>query len=256
MQENTKHIVDAWNMKARNYPRFKTPAKDTLEILDFFRANGANFDSKSIIDIGCGNGRFSLVLYKEAKEVLGVDSAQEMLNFLQEDANALGANNISTACAKWEDFTPTQTFDIAFASMTPAMNNKQGVQKALEICKECFCYVGWGRYREAPFTNAILQEHNLELLLPTGLPEVLKWLGELNYKTPPHKFMESSFLHKSSVEKTIEDMIFNVRVHNGVPNEKLIAKYVRSQAKNGEVCYTHKREIGIAYIAKDSLTLR
>lgn len=253
MQTNNQHIVDAWNMKARNYPRFKTPANDTLEIIDFFRTNGADFKDKSIIDIGCGNGRFSLVLYNEAREVVGVDSAEEMLKFLQEDANELGANNISTICSKWEDFTPTKNFDIAFASMTPAMNNKQGVKKALEICKECFCYVGWGRYREAPFASAILQEHNLTLELPTGLPQVLEWLNELGYKIPPHKFMESSFVHKSSIEKTIEDMIFNVRVHNGVPNEKLITEYVRSQAKNGEVSYTHKREVGIAYIAKDSL---
>ena len=247
-----KHIADVWNMKARNYPRFKTPAKDTLEFLDFFRANGADFTNKHIIDIGCGNGRFSLALYTEAKEITGVDCAEEMLKFLQEDASELGGDNIHTICAKWEDFTPTKRFDIAFASMTPAMNNKQGFKKALEMCKECFCYVGWGRYRESPFASAILQKHNLELELPTGLPEVLQWLDELGYKIPPHKFMESSFLHTSSVEKAIEDMIFNVRVHNGVPNEKLIAEYVRSHAQNGEVSYTHKREIGIAYIAKDS----
>ena len=108
-----------WNLKAKQFPRFVKDAPDTLEILEFLRASGACFEGKSLIDIGCGNGRFALQLAPQVREIVGFDTSDVMLSALLEDAARLGLGNVKTLQGDWQDFIPPKTFDIAFASMTP-----------------------------------------------------------------------------------------------------------------------------------------
>lgn len=61
---------EIWDEKAKTFERFKQNNSDTLEILNFFKEFGVNFNNKSIIDIGCGNGRFALELANSANSVL------------------------------------------------------------------------------------------------------------------------------------------------------------------------------------------
>ena len=142
LNKNAKAI---WERKAQTFPRFLSEASDTLEIMRFFRENGADFRGKSTIDIGCGNGRFTFQLVKEAKSVLAVDISQKMLENLEADAKTLGLSNITTIQSAWEDFSANEKFDIALASLTPALNNEEGLIKAMGLFSEYFCYVGWGR---------------------------------------------------------------------------------------------------------------
>lgn len=247
------NMQEIWNAKAKTFPRFRENASDTLEILAFLRQNGAKFRDKNIIDIGCGNGRFALELAKEAKMVYATDISNTMLENLAIDAEELGLGNIKTFQSSWDSFkiekikTP---LDIAFASMTPALNNKEGFFKALHCAKEGLCYVGWGRVRKSGFLDEILSEHNLKLELPVGLPNVLEWLKEEGWREPPFIYMSNGYEYRSDIEKAINDIKWHISVHNGTPNEVLVESFVLKNAKNGEISYFQEREIGIAYIAR------
>ncbi|CAM2905304.1 class I SAM-dependent methyltransferase [Helicobacter burdigaliensis] len=245
-----EEIKQAWNLKAKNFPRYKEGQKDNLEILQFFRDCGVDFKDKTILDIGCGNGRFSLELAKEAKEILGLDISSAMIEALQEDAKKMDFFNIKTKISTWEDFVIEKPFDIAFASMTPALNNKKNFLKALESYSFGLCYVGWGRVRKSSFLEGILKEHGLNLELPVGLPNVLSWLEELGVKTPPFVYKQSNFRHTKDIQKAILDAEFAIRVHGGEANKNLIEDYVKALAKEGKVVYEEEREIGLAFIAK------
>lgn len=246
-----KQTKEFWDKKANTYPRFSNNAKDSLEILAFFKDNGADFKDKVILDIGCGSGRFSLELAKEAKSVYGLDISSKMLEHLKEDAKEYGFTNLTLLQSSWQDFNPQSLgvdFDYVFASMTPALNSKESFLKALEIPKTALCYVGWGRERSCEFLDAIFKPHNTTLQLPFGLPNVLQWLEEENLPTPKHHYLENGYTYEADTQKAIEDIKWHISMHGGTPREDMIIEYVQSQQKNGSISYYHHREVGIAYI--------
>ncbi|PZT47437.1 hypothetical protein B6S12_08985 [Helicobacter valdiviensis] len=244
-----EEIRQAWNLKAKDFPRYQEGQKDNLEILQFFRDCGVDFKNKTILDIGCGNGRFSLELAKEAREILGLDISPMMIEILQEDAKSMGFLNIKTRVGTWEDYEIKHAFDYVFASMSPALNNKENFIKALSSCTVGLCYVGWGRVRKSSFLEGILKEHGLNLELPVGLPNVLSWLEELGMQAPPFLYKASTITKTSSVEKAILDAEFAIRVHGGKASMDLIRDYIKSLTKEESIIYKEEREIGLAFIA-------
>lgn len=246
-----KNAKAIWERKAQTFPRFLSESSDTLEIMRFFRENGADFRGKSTIDIGCGNGRFTFQLAKEAKSVLAVDISQKMLENLEADAKTLGLSNITTIQSAWEDFSANEKFDIALASLTPALNNEEGFIKAMGLFSEYFCYVGWGRVRRCTFMDEILKEHGVKLELPVGLPNVLKWLEKMGTKNVKHFYMKQDFTHKFNTKDEVAECIeWNIEAHSAVVDKQKVRDFVDKNAKGGKVTYTSEREVGIALIKR------
>lgn len=241
-----------WDKKAQTFPRFQKDTEDTLEILDFFRAQNVAFKDKTLLDIGAGNGRFALQLAFETKHIYATDISQTMLSHLQEDARGLGLENITTFVSSWEEFNIESLgeIDIAFASMTPALNNLAGFKKALGVGKEGLCYIGWGRVRESSFLDEIFAAHNIKVELPVGLPQALQWLKELGYKEPTYCYKEAGYTYKSDIQKAINDIKWHIEIHKGIPDMEKIQNYVESKQNNGVVSYEQKREVGICFIPR------
>lgn len=125
--------MNLWDKKAKTYARYQntlnTIQKQTFEYLQNLNIS---FQNKSIIDIGCGTGVWTLHLAKEAKEILALDSANTMLEILQEDAKKLNLNNIkceNLSFETWMQNNPNVKFDLAFLSMSPALQNEKDYTK-------------------------------------------------------------------------------------------------------------------------------
>lgn len=56
-----------------------------------------------VVDVGAGTGRFALALAPHAREVVAVDVSAGMLEVLRREADAVGATNIRTVQAAWEE---------------------------------------------------------------------------------------------------------------------------------------------------------
>lgn len=241
-----------WDRKARTFPLFQRNAKDTCEILDFFHSNGIDF-ACNILEIGCGNGRFSLELAFMAQHLFALDISSEMLRCLRHCAQDLGHQNITLFESSWENFSPSIALPIevemAFMAMTPAIHSKPMLHKALQSCLAYWCYIGWGRVRECEFLEEILNIHNVTLRLPVGLPDVLCWLDELGYH-PKFLYKEYHYTYKGSLQQTFESIQWHIHINGGTPNTELIEKYINKYAKNNQISYAHKREIGIASLLK------
>lgn len=238
-----------WNTKAKSFPRFKKEDKDILDAFDFFSKQGISFKDKMVVDIGCGTGRFAIKIAQEAKEVFALDISQKMLDLLKEDAKTYHLTNITTQVMDFNKEKWDKKVDIAFASMTPALNNKESFLKAYHSAKEAMCYIGWGRVRESEFLQEAFETHKLQLELPTGLPDVLKWLEEEKIGAT-YQYQDSNFFFEGNLEETVENIALFIKMHNQIPNIPLLEDFVKSKLKNNRIVYEQKREIGMACIKK------
>lgn len=241
-----------WNEKAKTFGRFKENDSETLEILNFFKKSGVNFKNKSIIDIGCGNGRFAIELAKDASRVLCLDISQNMLDDLHIDCKRLNVKNISIKCADFDEYHENlNSFDIVFAAMTPALNNEKNFLSALGLFKEYFCYVGWGRYRQDALTQEVLKAHGASLLLPKGLPDALKWLKNAKKSPISYRYFKRNFTKTLNLSDAITRTKIQCKMNlidvNDEISTKIISKY---KSTDNMVEITHSREIGAMVVGK------
>ncbi|MPP76599.1 methyltransferase domain-containing protein [Campylobacter jejuni] len=194
--------MNLWDKKAKTYARYQntlnTIQKQTFEYLQNLNIS---FQNKSIIDIGCGTGVWTLHLAKEAKEILALDSANTMLEILQEDAKKLNLNNIkceNLSFETWMQNNPNVKFDLAFLSMSPALQNEKDYTNFLNLAK-IKIYLGWAETRKVQRTKEEAIENAL-------------WHLSMN-KITTSKEAVSSFVENDIIE-TIESKIKLLIINN------------------------------------------
>ena len=65
----------------------------------------------SILDVGCGTGRYSNILAKKKNYVLGIDFSEKMINYARENAKLENLNNIDFKVISYQDFEYNKNFD-------------------------------------------------------------------------------------------------------------------------------------------------
>ncbi|ELP0365819.1 class I SAM-dependent methyltransferase [Campylobacter upsaliensis] len=155
--------MNLWDKKAKTYARF-SPTLNTIQKQSFeeFQKLGLDFKDKSVIDIGCGTGVWTLHLAFLAKEILALDNSKAMLEILQEDASKLGLSNIKSVNLSFEDFMRENAnlrFDIAFLSMSPALQNDY--KHFLNLAQKKI-YLAWADLRKSDFLDPIFKHFNTE----------------------------------------------------------------------------------------------
>lgn len=126
-----------WNSRAASFPRFEA-GDDNYEarMLRLARQNGVDFRNKSVLDVGCGSGMYTIRLAQEAASVTALGISDEMLRILMQDAANMGLANICPVRSDWEHFDSDERFQIVFASMVPALNDDAAREKLLRYALE------------------------------------------------------------------------------------------------------------------------
>ncbi|EAH8201100.1 class I SAM-dependent methyltransferase [Campylobacter lari] len=150
--------MNLWNKKAKSYARYSS---NLNEIQKATFAKLGSLQGKSVVDIGCGSGVWTLHLAQKAKDVLGVDSSSAMLEILQDDAKTHAISNIKTLNLDFENFYKDnkKKFDIAFLSMSPALQNEKDYQVFLNLASKKV-YLGWASRRKSSFLDPIFEHFN------------------------------------------------------------------------------------------------
>lgn len=90
-----------WDRRAERYAErvAGTAARDP-----FVRRTRRHVGAQTVVlDVGAGTGRFTVALAPHAREVVAVDASDGMLGVLRREAADLGAANIRTVQARWEE---------------------------------------------------------------------------------------------------------------------------------------------------------
>ncbi|MGH2328018.1 class I SAM-dependent methyltransferase [Campylobacter taeniopygiae] len=222
--------MNLWDKKAKNYARYGK--LNDIQKQTFEKLNELNIDftNKNIVDIGCGTGVWTLHLAQKAKSVLGVDNSKAMLEILQEDALKNNTNNVKTLHLDFESFYKEnqEKFDIAFLSMSPALQNENDFKAFLNLASQRI-YLGWADYRKSDFLDPIFKHFNTEF---KGFykKDLESFLLEKNINF--YKFVfDGTRIVERKREEAIENALWHLDI-NGVKADKDELKvFVKSDIK-------------------------
>lgn len=107
--------------------------RNLTEKRHLFRLISLN-ENMTVLDIGCGNGRWSIDFAKSCSYVLGIDISENLLNIAQNRSEKEGINNVDYVRSSAVDFCSDQKFDIIHIGGVLIYLNDEDVQKVLRNC--------------------------------------------------------------------------------------------------------------------------
>ncbi|MGH2268102.1 class I SAM-dependent methyltransferase [Campylobacter taeniopygiae] len=230
--------MNLWDKKAKNYARYGK--LNDIQKQTFEKLNELNIDftNKNIVDIGCGTGVWTLHLAQKAKSVLGVDNSKVMLEILQEDVLKNNTNNVKTLHLDFESFYKEnqEKFDIAFLSMSPALQNENDFEAFLNLASQRI-YLGWADYRKSDFLDPIFKHFDTEF---KGFykKDLENFLLEKNIN-----FCKFVFDETRIVERKREEAIENALWHLDMNGVKVEIDELRNLVKKENIKETIKSKI-------------
>ncbi len=204
--------MNKWDEKAKNYARY-SPSKNSFEanVLKTLEELKIRFENRSVIDIGCGTGVYTIKIAQIAKSVVGIDFSINMLHILNEDAQKLGIDNIQTKHSTWDDFNlGDKIYDIAICTMSPAVKTDKHLEK-FNKCAKTKIYLGWAGVRDNTILDDLFLAHNSIYTPPNGAKRVKKWLQDENIKYQLKNFEELK-IRIRSFKEAVENYTWHLNV--------------------------------------------
>ncbi len=216
--------MNKWDEKAKNYSRY-TEGDDRFEakILKAIKDLNFTFENKTVLDIGCGTGVYTLRIAKIALHVNGIDASKEMLEILKTDAKNLGITNITTEHTSWEAFKlPDKLYDFAICTMSPALSIDKDFEKMTK-CAKTKIYLGWAGKRSSDVLNEMFKIHNVTFTPPNGAKKLQNWLDHEKkfYQLLP---FDEERTTKKNFAQALENFTWHLEIRGITPNENKIKK--------------------------------
>lgn len=236
MAKKLKNIDQAkkWNKRADTYPRFSEESSGIeTRVINLAKSAGVTFNGKSVLDIGCGTGRFTIRIAKMADQVTGTDISENMLEILREDAASEGIENIEAVCSDWTKFTDNRKWDITMATLTPAMRAENQFKRMIDMARNHVIYLGWMDRKECPMVAEIFTHHGIKpdsFKFPGALIELLE-NSDYNYKMFP---VEDSWIREGSVKQIAERFEDDLKEYGVEPDTKAIKDTILKYSDDGE----------------------
>ncbi|MGP1485859.1 MAG: class I SAM-dependent methyltransferase [Campylobacter sp.] len=215
-------MENMWDKKASSYPRFDGNL-NAFQMKFFAKLNefGVNFSNKSVIDIGCGTGIYSLYLAKICSQITCLDGSLQMLNLLMQDAQKFGLTNFKALQTRFDDFKTHEHYDIAFCTMSPAVKNEADFEKFISLGDERV-HLFWNK----PRYSSVL-EHIYEIL-DIKIHEKKTDVFENFLKKQNVKFHSCVLDDERLVVRGYEQAVENVLWHLQISNVKFDEKAVKN----------------------------
>lgn len=136
-----------WDSRAEEFDQkgFMGESKERLHrMLSFLTSERLVTEKSSILDIGCGPGKYAVEFAKKADSVIGVDLSSRMVECANKNAVSEDLSNAEFIVADWADIDIAsmgwdKKFDLVVASMCPAINSKEALEKMIRASRG-YCF--------------------------------------------------------------------------------------------------------------------
>jgi SAM-dependent methyltransferase len=137
---NKQAAVDLWDSMAMSFSKDELPQFGDDPFLVFLEKIGALNPAYDVLDVGCGTGRYTLALAERCKSATGIDLSSRMLEYAQEQKDAMNCSNVRFLQGDWHDadlkeLDMEQRYDLVFAHMTPAVQGAATFEKLTAASK-------------------------------------------------------------------------------------------------------------------------
>ena len=198
--------MNAWDEMSKHYPHYgdSDMMRDVETALSFCYESGVKFNGE-IIDIGAGTGIIDLeIALKNEVSITALDMSNEMLEILKNDAKRLGVDKkIATILGNFDEFEPKKGFDIAVASLCPAINSVKNAHKFINLTKNLGIYIAWGGYKECEFLDLLIEKPNPNIKGCIKTANMHEILDDLNIKFKS-KLFKADWENIMSEEKAMQ----------------------------------------------------
>ncbi len=215
-------MQNKWDKKAHRYGRY-TPEGEHLEqvICDLIKEMGVDCAGKSVVDIGCGTGIYTLRIAQKAAHVDALDISSEMINILEEDAARYEINNIRAFHSDWETFVlPDHPYDCALSTMSPATRDAESFAK-MHRAAQTKIFLGWGDKRGTILLEELIAAHGATYTPPNGAVRLQKWLEAESIPYDLKEYPEEK-VRSRSLARAIEAYTWHLKVRGLFPDRKRI----------------------------------
>ena len=201
-----------WDKKSNKYQRFAGQTSEFQKrILSELAALGVSFKGKSVVDIGCGTGVWTLLIAKEAARVTGVDNSGGMLEILRKDARKFGISNVETIEKSWDEFKTDEVFDVAITTMSPALRDERDFERfsALGRLK---IYLGWAAPRTSDLLEPFFERYGRKTANFMLSSKLEAWLTARDVKFSKKNFSETRVVRRDAAE-ALENVCWHLDIN-------------------------------------------
>ena len=137
-----------WDNRAAEFNKLISqgkPDERIRKIVDFLSHNSLLTEKSSVLDIGCGPGRFAVEFAKQSTDVTGLDISDNMLDYAVQNAKAANLTNVSFKNLNWdevdlEDYGWRKRFDLVTAINSPGIHNQSTLEKMI-VASKGYCFL-------------------------------------------------------------------------------------------------------------------
>lgn len=225
-----------WDRRAAEFQRKFLDGENEYnkKLLEFWTENGMIKEGMRTVDIGCGVGRYGVLLGNFGCEVSLTDISEEMLRYSEE--NMLKSRpklpfhtyrcDFAEATGKEEFFK--KGFDFSIACMSPAINDFESIRKMSDMTKG-YCFVTRFVKREQPLKEEIISELGLSFpeseRFVSGVEEITEAVRKMSFE-PQLKYVDYNWSDEKSPEVLAKDILKGWFSERGEDNAAELEKQV------------------------------
>lgn len=124
-----------WNRRAKEVSRLSARA-DGDGYFSFFKSSVGDLDGMSVLDSGCGAGRYLKLLLDAGARAEGLDPSIEMVRTAKAYAAENGYADVPVYHSSFQEFEPTKPYDYIFVANCPIVDYYENYLKFLKIAKK------------------------------------------------------------------------------------------------------------------------
>ena len=214
-----------------------------FSLLRLARENGVDFCGKTVLDVGCGSGMYTIRLAQQAAMVTALDISEEMLRILMQDAAAQGLANIRPVLSDWQHFAPAERFQIVFASMTPALTDDAAREKLHACALEQVVFMGFTERKLSDVMAGLYAHYAISPPQFADAPPMRAWLQARNI---PHTVLpvDGQWVVPHSREHLLEACTANLRARGAEPDVGQVAAHIED-FRNQDGAYVERTEYSL-----------